>query len=140
MAGYLGWPYWDVVVLPTMNALGLASNAFEEVLIDRISPNDATSICLENGCGHLQGETVIGFGGFLSRSARENDYLWGRIHAVDRLIDIVASTLDSAQVHSLPDFPAFKKRAFEMILRQEADRLSSIPDVVADLRDAVGKL
>ena len=29
------------------------------------------------------------FAAFLSRSYRENDYLLGRLHAIDRLIDIV---------------------------------------------------
>lgn len=138
--GYLGWPYWDVVMLPIMNALGLESNAFEEVLVDRISPNDATTVCTEAGCGQLQGQAAIGFGGFLSQSARENDYLWGRVHAIDRLIDFVASTIDPAQCEGLPDFAALKKRAFEAMLSQEADRLSSIPQILADIRAAVAKL
>lgn len=138
--GYLGWPYWDVVMLPVMNALGLESNVFEEVLIDRISPNDATTVCTEAGCGQLQGQAAIGFGGFLSQTARENDYLWGRVHAIDRLIDFVASTVDPALCEGIPDFAAFKKRAFEAMLSQECDRLSSIPQVVADIRAAVDKL
>lgn len=138
--GYLGWPYWDVVMLPVMNALGLENNAFEEILVDRISPNDATTVCTAAGCGELQGQAAIGFGGFLSQSARENDYLWGRVHGIDRLIDFVASTFDPAQCESTPDFAAFKKRAFEAMLRQEGDRLSSIPQVVADIRAAVARL
>ena len=138
--GYLGWPYWDVVMLPVMNALGLESNAFEEVLVDRISPNDATTVCTDAGCGKLQGQAALGFGGFLSQSARENDYLWGRVHGIDRLIDFVTSAVDPLQCEGVPDFAGFKKRAFEAMLSQEGDRLSSIPQVIADVRAAVAKL
>lgn len=140
LAGYLGWPYWDVVALPAINALGLEGNALEEVLVDRISPNDARSICTEAGCGELRGLAAIGFGGFLSRSARENDYLWGRIHAIDRLIDIVASTIDPAQCAMPPDYAAFKKRAFAAMLDQEEERLLDIPEVVAAVRAAIDRL
>ncbi|MDK3019107.1 patatin-like protein [Pseudodonghicola flavimaris] len=140
LSGYLGWPYSDVVILPAMNALGLESGAFEEVLVDRISPQDATSICIEAGCGPLRGEAAIGFGGFLTRSARENDYLWGRIHAIERLIDIVASTVDPATAETMPDFAVFKKRAFEAMLRAEEERLSHIPEVVAAVRAEIDKL
>lgn len=140
LTGYLGWPYWDVLMLPTMNALGLKSNTLEEVLVDRISPSDATTVCTDGGCGKLQGLAAMGFGGFLSRSARENDYLWGRIHAIDRLIDFVASTTDSIPFDTTSDLAAFKKRAFDAVLRQEAERLSNIPDVVAAIRAAIDKL
>jgi len=140
LSGYLGWPYWDVVVLPTMNALGLETNAFEEVLVDRISPKDATSICVGEDCGQLRGEAAIGFGGFLSRGARENDYLWGRIHAIDRLIDIIASTVDPALASELPDYRSIKKRAFEAVLRQEEERLPNIPEVLEVVRSAIAAL
>lgn len=140
LSGYLGWPYADVVILPSMNALGLESGAFEEILVDRISPQDATSVCIAAGCGPLRGETAIGFGGFLTRSARENDYLWGRIHAIERLIDIIASALDPPVGETLPDFASFKKRAFEAMLRAEEERLAHIPEVVAAVRAEIAKL
>lgn len=140
LSGYLGWPYSDIVLLPAINALGLNGNALEEVLVDRISPNDAKSVCIGPDCAPLRGETAIGFGGFLDRASRQNDYLWGRVHAIDRLIDIVASTLDPAVVGALPDFAAFKKSAFEAMLVQEADRLTDIPEVVAAVVAAVAKL
>ncbi len=141
LSGYLGWPYWDVIFLPAMNALGIESSVFEEVLVDRISPSDATTLCVDTGCGDLRGALALGFGGFLSRATRENDYLWGRIHAIDRLIDIVASAIDPSVEGPPPDFfVALKKRAFEAMLREEAERLTTIPDVVAAVRAAVDKL
>jgi len=140
LSAYLGWPYSDVVILPTINALGLDSGAFEEILVDRISPQDATSVCIEAGSGPLRGETAIGFGGFLKRSARENDYLWGRIHAIDRVIDIIASAVDSFRADTMPDFASFKKRAFDAMLRTEEKRLVRIPEVVAAVRAEIEKL
>lgn len=140
LTGYLGWPYMDIVLLPVMNALELDTSSFEEILVDRISPSDATSIRTEGTIGQLQGTAAIGFGGFLSRTARENDYFWGRVHAIDRLIDIVASTINPDRIDAYPDFAAFKKRAFEAMLRQETQRLSRIPDVVAAAGAAVALL
>ena len=37
----------------------------------------------------LQGVKLGNFGAFFRRADRENDYLWGRLHAADRLIDLV---------------------------------------------------
>ena len=140
LTGYLGYPYWDVILLPAMSALGLQTSAFEEVLVDRISPQDATTIRTGDGKGQLEGAAIVGFGGFLSRTTRENDYLWGRIHAIDRLIDIVTSTIEFDPIDIRPDLRAFKKRAFEAMLRQEAPRLSRIPDVVAAVKAAITRL
>jgi len=52
------------------------------------------------------------FAAFFSRAYRENDYLLGRLHAIDRLIDIVC---DSGRVdpgRDGIDIRALKKRAF----------------------------
>jgi patatin-related protein len=138
--GYLGWPYWDVMMLPVMSALGLDSSAFEEVLVDRISPNDARTICIDAECGKLRGAAVIGFGGFLSQSARENDYLWGRIHGIDRLFDLVASAVDPEQARGMLDVSGLKKRAFDAMLAEEQDRLTAIPEVLRQVRAALDRL
>ena len=87
----------------------------------------------------LLGGTFAGFGGFLSRATRENDYLWGRLHAVDRLFDILASTLPTSAREAI-DFHALKKAAFERVIEEEAGRLSLIPDLVARIRDAISAL
>ena len=66
-------------------------------LIDRISPDDAVSLTSADATRALLGGAFAGFGGFLSRATRENDYLWGRLHAVDRLFDILASTVPASR-------------------------------------------
>ena len=63
-----------------------------EILVDRISPQDARALKGFEGIGSLKGIGFAHFAAFLSRAYRENDYLLGRLHAVDRLIDIVCDS------------------------------------------------
>lgn len=136
LTGYLGYFYWDIILRPAVNALLLEAGPIEEILIDRISPDDATSLTAPGARRMLLGGTFAGFGGFLSRATRENDYLWGRLHAIDRLLDILASTLPAGTQHGI-DFHAMKKAAFERVIEEEAGRLTLIPELVARLRDAI---
>ncbi|MDP3844124.1 MAG: patatin-like protein [Oxalobacteraceae bacterium] len=137
--GYLGYFYWDIILSPAVSALSLEAGPIEEILIDRISPDDAVSLTSPDATRVLLGGTFAGFGGFLSRATRENDYLWGRLHAIDRLFDILASTVPASSGATI-DFHALKKAAFERVIEEEAGRLSLIPDLVARLRDAISAL
>ncbi|HCY63006.1 MAG TPA: DUF3376 domain-containing protein [Oxalobacteraceae bacterium] len=136
LTGYLGYFYWDIILRPVVSALSLEVGPVEEVLIDRISPDDALSLKPPEATRMLLGGTFAGFGGFLSRATRENDYLWGRLHAVDRLFDILASTVAGGLPEAI-DFHALKKAAFESIIEEEAARLTLIPDLVARIRAAI---
>ncbi len=139
LSGYLGFFYWDILLRPPGSAMSLETGPIYEILIDRISPDDATSLTSPDATRMLLGGTFAGFGGFLSRATRENDYLWGRLHAVDRLFDILASTVPASTRDAI-DFHALKKAAFERVIEEEAGRLSLIPDLVARLRDAIAAL
>ena len=82
----------------------------------------------------------IGFGhfaGFLSRHYRENDYLLGRLHALDRLIDIVCDSAGIDPLHDPIDVIALKQRAFTLILDVEEPHLAHSADLVAALRACV---
>lgn len=141
LTGYLGYFQWDVILRPALSALARQAGPIEEILIDRISPDDATTLVkAEAGKSVLLGGAFAGFGGFLSRTARENDYLWGRLHAIDRLIDIVASTGGTGAGEGGLALRAFKKRAFEMVLEEEGGRLQSIGALIARLRELVARL
>lgn len=139
LTGYLGYFYWDIILRPALNALSLEAGPIEEILIDRISPDDVVSLAPPKAARMLLGGTLAGFGGFLSRATRENDYLWGRLHAVERLFDILASTLP-ADTRDTLDLPALKKAAFECVIEEESGRLTLIPDLLAQLREAVAAL
>jgi len=88
---YLGFPFYDVATLPLSRREGL--DEFNPVKIDRISPDDALSIREGGTAATLRGIEFYNFGAFFSRDYRENDYLWGRLHGAERMIDLVASTV-----------------------------------------------
>jgi patatin-related protein len=136
LTGYLGYFFWDIVLRPTASALSLDAGPIEEILIDRISPEDANSIILDDRKNVLLGSSFAGFGGFFSRSIRENDYLWGRLHAVDRLFDILIATVPM-NIRDDFDIDALKKRAFESVLDEEAKRLKFIPGLIAEVMEKV---
>lgn len=139
LTGYLGYFYWDILLRPAVGTLSLEAGPIEEILVDRISPDDAVSLSSPEATRVLLGGSFAGFGGFLSRATRENDYLWGRLHAVDRLFDILASTVPESARNAI-DFRALKKDAFERVVDEEAGRLGLIPDLVARVRDAIALL
>ncbi len=136
LTGYLGYFYWDVILHPAVTALALETGPIEEILVDRISPDDAPGLAPPGNPRVLLGGTFAGFGGFLNRPTRENDYLWGRLHAVDRLFDILSSTLPNP-VRNTIDLHALKKAGFECVMAEEAGRLHLVPDLVSRLRAAI---
>ncbi len=91
---YLGFPFYDVATFPLSRRDGL--DEFNPVRIDRISPADARSIREGGTDATLRGIEFYNFGAFFSRDYRENDYLWGRLHGAERMIDLVASTVPVA--------------------------------------------
>lgn len=139
LTAYFGYFYWDVLVRPAAGAESLETGPIAEVLIDRISPDDAITLTLKDGGRELFGGTFAGFGGFLSRAMRENDYLWGRLHGVDRLLDILATTMPATAKGAI-DLRALKKKAFELVIEEETTRLTLIPDLVARIRAAISAL
>lgn len=135
LINYLGFPYWDVLTLPV--TANREHGEFHEILVDRISPVDAVTLSEFSGADKLKGGALGAFAAFFSRSYRENDYLLGRLHAADRLIDIVCDAAGFDRESSAVDIVAAKKRAFRAILRAENSRLQGIKDLKAALRRAV---
>ena len=130
---YLGFPFYDVATLPLLRNEGLTE--FDPVKVDRISPDDAKSIRDGGTAATLRGTEFYNFGAFFSRAYRENDYLWGRLHGAERMVDIVSSSspapLEAATVHD------FKRRAFLAILDEEAGALRCAADLIAQIRSEV---
>ena len=135
LLGYLGYPLYDIATLPLLQGEG--QDEFDPVKVDRISPEDALAIRKGGAAETLKGIEFNNFGAFFSRAYRENDYLWGRLHGVDRLIDIVASSLPDNAGFAGGDILAFKKRAFHAILDEEQHRLKKIAPLIASLRSEV---
>jgi patatin-related protein len=133
LVNYLGFPFWDVVTFPVMP--WREAGEFNEIRIDRISAQDAVGISrlgtfLPKGTGFNQSAA------FLSRAYRENDYLLGRLHAIDRLIDIVSEAAgDESQ--SPAALAALKRRGFIRILDVEERHLHTCEKLIAELRAAL---
>ena len=137
LINYLGFPFWDVLTLPMINARELGE--LNEILVDRISPQDARSLKGFEGIESLKGIGFAHFAAFLSRSYRENDYLLGRLHAVDRLIDIVCDSAGPESIGSV-NVLALKKTAFTIVLDVEERHLAQSKDLIGALRRCVAGL
>jgi patatin-related protein len=140
LISYIGFVFWDMIILPMLGAQAQHKlGELGEIIVDRISPDDATTIRSGETATSLRGADFAHFGAFLSRTARENDYLWGRLDAVDRLFDLLASA-SGRDVGAAIDLRAFKKRAFEAVLAEEESRLLNVPHLLAKLRQIVTQL
>ena len=112
---YLGFPFYDVATLPLSRRDGF--DEYNPVKIDRISPDDARAIRDGGTAATLRGIEFYNFGAFFSRHYRENDYLWGRLHGAERMIDLVASTV-TAEVPPAT-IAAAKRAVFLAVLDEE---------------------
>ncbi|MDE2435057.1 MAG: patatin-like protein, partial [Sphingomonadales bacterium] len=129
---YLGFPFYDTVTLPLLRGEG--SSELEPAKVDRISPDDCNAIRSGGTRATLRGVEFYNFGAFFSRAYRENDYLWGRLHGVERMIDIIASTLPRGMTLEPDAIAAFKHDAFLAVLDEEESRLRVDPNLISGLR------
>ena len=135
LLSYLSFSYYDAATLPLLRGEGV--NEYEPVKVDRIAPEDACSIRDGGGAATLRGDEFHNFGAFFSRSYRENDYLWGRLHGAERMIDLIASTLSETMPIAVAELAKFKRAAFLAVLDEEHDRLNADPTLVPGIRAEV---
>ena len=133
LVNYLGFPFWDVLTFPVMP--WREAGEFNEIRVDRISAQDARA--LERlGSFPVKGIAFNQFAAFLSRAYRENDYLLGRLHAFERLIDIVCDAAGSEATRRAA-VRALKKQGLLRILDAEAPHLPTCTAMIAQLRTAL---
>ncbi len=132
---YLGFPFYDVATLALVGADGLTE--FDAVKVDRISPEDAMSIRDGGTRATLKGIEFYNFGAFFSRAYRENDYLWGRLHGAERMIDLVCSTVD--QGFAPDQCRQFKRDAFLAILAEEEQVGRCKPALIDGIRREIAE-
>ncbi|WP_323809397.1 patatin-like protein [Sphingobium baderi] len=136
LLAYLGFPFYDIATLPLLQ--GDATNEYDPIKVDRISPEDCTAIRSGGAEATLKGIEFNNFGAFFSRAYRENDYLWGRLHGVERLLDIVISAVPAASRLSPERLHDYRREAFLAILNEEEERLPHVADLIASLRKEIG--
>jgi hypothetical protein len=129
ISAYIGFAFYDLITFPLLQWSDLSE--INEVLVDRISPEDAHG--LRAGGVMLKGTALQTFGAFFNRAWREHDYLWGRLNGADRLVSILLSAVGerlSATVHA----GDLRRRLFEAILDEEESYLMADPELVASVR------
>jgi hypothetical protein len=135
LVNYLGFPFWDVLTLSVTNWRD--AGEFDEILIDRISPDDAQAVRRLGPDIGLKGIGFAHFAAFFSRGYRENDYLLGRLHGIDRLIDIVCDAAGADALAAHFDVGGLKRRAFECVLAAEERHLPHCADLIRSLRHEI---
>jgi patatin-related protein len=138
LVNYLGFPFWDVMTFPAMTWREFGE--FNKILIDRISPLDSKTLPEFSGAASLKGNGFGNFAAFFSRAYRENDYLMGRIHALDRLIDLVCDSARSELNGAQDKILALKKRGFTRIVDAEEKHLPNSAALIAALRASIARL
>jgi len=133
---YLGFPFYDIATLPMLQGEGL--DEYDPIKVDRISPEDCHALRSGGAAAVLKGIEFNSFGAFFSRVYRENDYLWGRLHGAERLIDILlsATPLKDREKQLLAE--RYRQRAFAAILAEEEPRLTQVADLIAELKNDMG--
>jgi Protein of unknown function (DUF3376) len=114
----------------------------DEIRVDRISPVDALSLRIGTANSTLKGAELRHFAGFLSRSLRESDYLWGRLDGAERLIDIVCDAARADSSLDPSDIKKIKTLAFRCILEAEEKHLqdkSLVPTIRAAIETDAGE-
>jgi patatin-related protein len=134
LAAYLGFPFFDIAILPLIADGGL--DELDEIKVDRISPEDCMALDMVGG-RRLKGALFNAFGAFFSRAYREHDYLWGRLHGAERLIDLVISSLPATMLPTPADLAGIREQAFRAIIAAERPHLRQIDDVFAALDGAL---
>ena len=135
---YIGFAVWDVLTFSITNWRDL--DEFDEIRVDRLSPDDAQTLRKGGADATLKGIQFHHFGAFFCLAYRQNDYLWGRLHAADRLIDIV---LDAARIEGAAkdlDVIGLKAKAFTAILDIEAKHLTECGELIEQLRREIAVL
>ncbi|MDB5685897.1 MAG: Patatin, partial [Rhizorhabdus sp.] len=125
---YLGFAFYDLATLSLLRTRD--KQEFHAIKVDRISADDAGSIRQGGAAATLKGIEFNCFGAFFSRAYRENDYLWGRLHGAERLIDIILSTLSEGTSIAAADIRETKRAIFRAILDEERERLTAAPDLI----------
>ena len=85
----------------------------------------------------LRGTEFYNFGAFFSRAYRENDYVWGRLHGVERMMDLIASALPDGMVLDGAELARFKREGFLAVLDEEESLKRVDPALLAGLREEV---
>lgn len=129
---------WDMALYPVRDANGVGEQ--DIVGIARMSPRDARLLAPRGSQSEirsfyerkLKGTAFGHFGAFLEAGWRQNDYLWGRLDAAERLVRVVVNDPEKEA-----DISRYCKRLFEAIVAEEEGHLPAAADTVRDVRGRI---
>lgn len=134
LAAYLGFAFYDIAILPLIADGGV--DELDAIKVDRVSPDDCLALASIGG-RFLKGAQFKAFGAFFSRAYREHDYLWGRLHGAERMIDLVISSLPETSRPTPEVLAGIRREAFRAIIKTERPHLHGIADTFAALETAL---
>lgn len=117
---FLGFPVWDTLILPIVELSEIRQ--LRPVDVVRISPRDGRPGRLPPK--ELKGAAVHHFGAFFDRTAREHDFLWGRLDGAEQLLNLVAPSLDER----------WYDRAFQAVLEEEGPQLPAVGSAIEEIQ------
>ena len=116
---FLGFPVWDTLILPIVELSEIRQ--LRRIDVVRISPRDGEPGRLPPK--ELRGAAVHHFGAFFDRTAREHDFLWGRLDGAEQFLNLVAADIDERWYH----------RAFQAVLEEEGPQLPAIQPAIQEI-------
>lgn len=128
---------WDRVVHPIRMAYDVGENDIIELA--RLSPHDARLLAPKEHAdafyaGKIKGAAYHHFGAFFEKPWRENDYLWGRLDAAERLVRLVLEDHDEGQIAE------WAVKLFKAIRAEESPNLTDIPETFELLDDRIASI
>ena len=117
---FLGFPVWDTLILPIVELSEIRQ--LRRIDVVRISPRDGEPGRLPPK--ELRGAAVHHFGAFFDRTAREHDFLWGRLDGAEQFLNLVAPDIDERWYH----------RAFQAVLEEEGPQLPAIGSAIEEIQ------
>jgi Protein of unknown function (DUF3376). len=124
---YLGFPLWDVLLYPIQALSDAGEN--DELKVQRMSPYEAR-VLKTPPAEKVQGKRLMHFWAFFDRTARENDYLWGRLDGAAHLVGILLGKDHKQYRH-------WCLRAFAAILDEDEAALTHVGETVRALKTEV---
>lgn len=131
---YVGFAFYDLITFPILQWTDM--DEINEVLVDRISPADSQGFGSEKAV--LKGTALMSFGAFFNRAWREHDYLWGRLNAADRCVDVVISAIGPRLARPI-DADRLRADLFHAILDSEAPHLVADTGLIPGVRARLGR-
>jgi hypothetical protein len=131
---YVGFAFYDLITFPILQWTDM--DEINEVLVDRISPADARGLGSDKMV--LKGTALMSFGAFFNRAWREHDYLWGRLNAADRCVDVLISAIGTRLAQPV-DTDRLRADLFRAILDSEAEHLTADATLIPGLRDRLAR-